>query len=165
MASLLGGTSRPADFANYKTSNPYALDSTLTVFGESPDQPDVLQRRFNFFDYAADGILNGSVTTTQYNFLAHVLLPTTTSFVINDRSAAAVLPYLLAPAAQRDYHDLLHLKPSFEFVPKSALVNYKNFSPAKFGVAKGLTPSANNFPVYTLYDGPPTARTISLTGS
>ena len=73
MAALLGGTARPPDFQTYATSNPYGTNATLTTFGESPNQPDVEQRRFNFFDYAADGILNGSVTTTQYEFLAHVL--------------------------------------------------------------------------------------------
>src|SRR4029077_15277536 len=47
MARLLGGTARSAG------------NGTTLPFGEQPDQPDALQRRFNFFDWAADGQLNG----------------------------------------------------------------------------------------------------------
>src|SRR5205807_999253 len=45
MARLLGGTARSA------------INTSFTATGEQPDQPDVLQRRFNFFDYAVHGHL------------------------------------------------------------------------------------------------------------
>ena len=151
MARLLGGTARPPIGPGI---NPLGQPTSETTFQESPNQPDVLQRRFNFLDYAADGTLNGSVTIAQLGVLAHTMLPTPDAFVINDRQRASVAPYLLAPTAQRNYHDLLHLKPSYMFIPKSALTKYHNISPAQFRVSRGLRPSASDFPVYTLFDGP-----------
>ena len=50
MAALLGGT------ATYSAVEP-GLNNE--VFNENPDDPAAEQRRFNFFDYAADGQLNG----------------------------------------------------------------------------------------------------------
>jgi hypothetical protein len=151
MARLLGGTARTGPDTD--KSNPYGVDPTVTLYQEQPDQPDVLQRRFNFFDYAADGNLNGSVTTDQLTVLAHNLLPMPDSFVINNRQKASVDGYLLNPTAQRDYHNLLHLLPKYEFVPKSALVKYKNVSPSIFHVARGTSPYAGAFPAFTLFGG------------
>ena len=60
MAALLGGT------ATYSAVEP-GLNNE--VFFENPDDPGAEQRRFNFFDYAADGQLNGSVTVNEYKML------------------------------------------------------------------------------------------------
>src|SRR5207302_10225105 len=107
MARLLGGTD--------STPNPGP-----TFLGEQPDQPGALQRRFNFFDYAADGQLNGSVTIDQFKMLAHTLLPTPDAYVINDRQRASANGFLIDPHAIRNIHDLQHILPRYEFVPKSA---------------------------------------------
>jgi hypothetical protein len=154
MARLLGGTARIS-----------SMNSTPTLYQEFPDQPDILQRRFNFFDYAADGILNGSVTVAQLNMLVTKLLPEPDAFVIHDRQKSSVNGYLLAPAAQRNYHDLLHILPKFQFVAASnkLLKKYRGISPSKFHVQRGLAPSTSIFPVYTLYDGPPTQQLVSGT--
>ena len=45
-----------------------------TVFNENPDQPRAEQRRFNFYDYAADGQLNGSISINEFKMLGHTLL-------------------------------------------------------------------------------------------
>jgi cell division septation protein DedD len=146
MARLLGGNARaPAS----------AGAAGLNAVGEQPDQPDVLQRRFNFFDYAANGSLTGGVSTAQLTMLAHNLLPSPTSFVVTDRQAASASGYLLAPTAKRNYVNLQHLLPKYEWVPKGALIKYRNISPARFHVNRGVQP-AFAFPVYTLYDGPTT---------
>ncbi len=108
MARLLGGTARPP--GNSSTST-----------GEMPDLPDVLQRRFNFFDYAADGQLNGSITIDELKMLAHTLLPTPDSFVVNDRQRASANGFLVEPTAIRDYTQLQHILPKYQFVPKGAL--------------------------------------------
>ena len=113
----------------------------------------MLQRRFNFFDYAADGNLNGSVTISQLNMLSHNLLPSPDSFVIVDRQRASANGYLINPTAQRNYTDLQHILPQYQWVPKSALTRYRNISPAQFKVDRGVQPGTT-FPLYTLYDGP-----------
>ena len=53
MARLLGGTSTYAQ--------PEAGINNQ-VFNENPDQPAALQRRFNYFDYLANGQLKGGIT-------------------------------------------------------------------------------------------------------
>ena len=84
MARLLGGTA----------TTPAAAPSIL---GEQPDQSGALQRRFNFFDYAADGQLNGSVTIAQFKMLAHTLLPAPDAYMITDRQRASANGFLIAP--------------------------------------------------------------------
>ena len=37
--------------------------------------------------------------------------------------------------SKRNFRDLQHLSPKFEFVPKSALTKYRNVSPNQFGVS------------------------------
>ena len=86
MARLLGGTARIAP-------------TTLTVFSEQADQPDVLQRRFNFFDFASDGQLNGMITIDQFKLLAHNLLPLPDQYMIVDRQRASANGFLLDPEA------------------------------------------------------------------
>lgn len=164
MARLLGGTARPsAPLAANTTADPlasFSIDAAsagtathgLTLFNEQPDQPDVLQRRFNFFDYAADGQLNGSVTIEQLKQLSHTLLPTPDAFAINDRQRSSANGWLLDPEAQRNYTDLQSILPQYEFVPRSALLRYRNISPARFKIDRGLQPGTT-FPVFTLFDG------------
>ncbi|MFO0950895.1 MAG: hypothetical protein U0835_07010 [Isosphaeraceae bacterium] len=145
MARLLGGTARP----------PASQGLTgLTLAGEQPDQPDVLQRRFNFFDYAADGTLNGSVTIPQLTVLAHNLLPLPDSFVVVDRQRASANGYLVDPNAKRNFADLQHILPTYQFVSKSQVARFRNISPAKFHVDRGLVPGTT-FPVYTLFSSGP----------
>ena len=50
------------------------------VFNENPDDPAAEQRRFNFFDYAADGQLNGSVTINEFKMLGRILLPSPNAY-------------------------------------------------------------------------------------
>ena len=66
MAALLGGT------ATYSAVEPGINNE---VFNENPDDPAAEQRRFNFFDYAADGQLNGSITMNELKMLSRILLP------------------------------------------------------------------------------------------
>ena len=61
MAALLGGT------ATYSAVEPGINNE---VFNENPDDPAAEQRRFNFFDYAADGQLNGSITMNELKMLS-----------------------------------------------------------------------------------------------
>ena len=167
MARLLGGTARIAPVAGFVGStdptatgyngNEYisANSTTYTAasYNDNPEQPDVLQRRFNFFDYSADGNLNGSVTISQLSMLQHNLLPSPDSFVIVDRQRASANGYLINPTAQRNYTDLQHILPKYQWVPKSALTRYRNISPAQFKVDRGVQPGTT-FPLYTLYNGP-----------
>ena len=55
------------------------------VFNENPDHPAAEQRRFNFFDYAADGQLNGSITINEFKMLGRTLLPSPDAYTIIDR--------------------------------------------------------------------------------
>jgi hypothetical protein len=129
MARLLGGTEAA-------TLVSPGLD------GYTPGEPNALQRRFNFFDYAADGQLNGSISIAQYQMLAHTLLPSPDAFVVVDRQRASMNHYLLDPNAFRNYTNLQHLKPSYVWVPPGKSVNgrpsyltrFRNVSPAQFGI-------------------------------
>ena len=138
MARLLGGTARirSADF---------------TLFGEEPDQPDVLQRRFNFFDFAGDGQLNGMITIDQFKLLAHNLLPLPDQYVIVDRQRASANGFLLDPEARRNFTELQHVKPGYQFVPKSVVGRFRNISPAIFGVNRGQSPNRSG-PFYAAFD-------------
>jgi hypothetical protein len=144
MARLLGGTARPPG-------------EGFTFFGEQPDQPDVLQRRFNFFDYVADGQLNGSVTIDQLKMLAHTLLPKPDAFVINNRPKASTNGFLVDPTAHRNFQDLQHIKPTYQFVPARAFLKYRGLPPDRFTVNR-LGPGdtlLNQFPVYELFSNTP----------
>jgi hypothetical protein len=143
MAALLGGTARIPETGS-------------TLFGEQPDQPDVLQRRFNFFDYAADGQLNGGITLQQFRMLAHTLLPTPDAFTITDRQRASANGFLLDPGAHRNFTDLQHLLPSSMFVPRSALLKYRNITPDRFGVntlVPGVDSILSQGPSFALFSG------------
>ena len=111
----------------------------------------MLQRRFNFFDYAADGQLNGAVTIAQFRVLAHNLLPAPDAFVVVDRPRSSVNGYLLSPTPDRDYANLQHLKPNYVWVPATTVARYKNVSPARFHVGRGQLPGAVG-PVFTLFE-------------
>jgi hypothetical protein len=141
MARLLGGTS----------TTPAAPSTSV---GELPDQAGTLQRRFNFFDYAADGQLNGSITIPEIKMLAHTLLPTPDSFVITDRQRASANGSLLDPNAARNFQGLQHLLPRYMFVPKGVLRKYRNISPDRFGVnrlVRNVDLPGNQYPVWTLF--------------
>ena len=128
MAALLGGT------ATYSAVEPGVNN---LVFNENPDDPAAEQRRFNFFDYAADGQLNGSITMNELKMLSRILLPAPDAYAITDRQRASANGFLLDPTAQRNFVALQHILPTFEWVPKSAVKKYRNISPMKFGVDKG----------------------------
>ena len=145
MAALLGGT------ATYSAVQP-GLNNE--VFNENPDDPAAEQRRFNFFDYAADGQLNGSITMNEFKMLSRILLPAPDAYTIIDRQRASANGFLLAPTAQRNFVALQHILPTFEWVPKSAVKRYRNISPMKFGVDQGIQPGFT-FPLYTLFDATP----------
>ncbi len=156
MARLLGGTARIAG------------NSTTSAF-ESPDQPDVLQRRFNFFDYAADGQLNGSVSIDEFKVLAHTLLPTPDAFVVNDRQRSSANSFLVDPTAKRDFTELQHILPNYQFVPKGAFLKYRNISPARFKVNRlvpGVDSILRQLPVYALFSsGGPTSPSVITNAS
>ncbi len=165
MAALLGGTGAAVSAGSTEFGT--GTVSTNGTNGESSDQPDspaALQRRFNFFDYAANGSLKGAIPISSFPILARTLLPPPDAFRIIDRQASSGNGYLIAPTAQRDYKNLQHLLPTYVWVPKSALVKYRNVSPAAFGIAKGLDPLTSS-PRYTLFDVPNTASTNSNTVS
>ena len=141
MAALLGGT------ATYSAVEP-GLNNT--VFNENPDDPAAEQRRFNFFDFAADGQLNGSVTINEFKMLGRILLPPPDAYDVVDRQRASANGFLLAPTTKRNFVALQRTLPQFQWVPKSAVKKYRNVSPAQFGVAKGQSPGTT-FPLYTLF--------------
>jgi hypothetical protein len=158
MARMLGGTARTGNVSVNSTSPDLNFDRTdlvvgtgQTALGETPDQPDALQRRFNLLDYAADGQLNGGVTLDQLRVLAHTLLPTPDAFTVVDRQRASANGYLIDPRPFRNFSDLQHIKPSYAFVPPYQLKRYRNISPARFGVNRGI-PARLQTPVYTLFD-------------
>ena len=124
----------------------------VTAAGEAVDEPDALQRRFNFFDYAADGQLNGALSTAQLQMLAHTLLPLPDAFTITDRARASANGFLLDPTANRNFQELQHLLPSAEVVNPKIVHRFANYSPAKFKVDAGRdqTPG-NTFPLYALF--------------
>ncbi len=100
MANLLGGTA---------TYGPVEAGINNEVFNENPDQPAAEQRRFNFFDYAADGQLNGSITTNELRMLSRTLLPSPDAYTIIDRQRATANGFLLAPSTPRNFAALQHL--------------------------------------------------------
>ena len=142
MAALLGGT------ATYGAVEP-GLNNQ--VFNENPDDPAAEQRRFNFFDYAADGQLNGSITMNELKMLSRILLPAPDAYAVTDRQRASANGFLLDPTAQRNFVAMQHTLPQFQWVPESAVKKYRNISPMKFGVDKGVQPGFT-FPLYTLFD-------------
>lgn len=158
MARLLGGNARTGN-ANVNSPSPdlnYARTTLVvgtgqTALGETPDQPDALQRRFNLLDYAADGQLNGGITLDQLRVLAHTLLPTPDAFTVVDRQRASANGYLIDPKPFRNFSDLQHIKPTYAFVPPYQLKRFRNISPARFGVNRGI-PARLQTPIYTLFD-------------
>ena len=103
MAALLGGT------ATYSAVEP-GLNNE--VFNENPDDPAAEQRRFNFFDYAADGQLNGSITMNELKMLSRILLPSPDAYAVTDRQRASANGFLLDPTAQRNFVALQHILPT-----------------------------------------------------
>ena len=142
MAALLGGT------ATYGAVQPGLNNED---FNENPDDPAAEQRRFNFFDYAADGQLNGSVTINEFKLLGRIVLPSPNSFAITDRQRASANGYLLDPTAQRDFVALQHTLPTFQWVSAAQIKKYRNISPMQFGVGLNQTPGTY-LPLYTLFD-------------
>ncbi len=142
MAALLGGT------ATYGSVQPGINNE---VFNENPDDPAAEQRRFNFFDYAADGQLNGSVTINEFKMLGRILLPSPNAFAITDRQRASANGYLLNPTAKRDFVALQHILPTYQWVSAAQVKKYRNVSPAQFGVGQNQTPGTY-LPLYTLFD-------------
>jgi hypothetical protein len=143
MARLLGGTATLPGGPG------------VTGYGETTDNPNVLQNRFNYFDYAADGQLNGSITISQLKQLAHTLLPPPTSYKITNRQQASLNPFLLAPNAHRNFQDLQHIKLNYAVVPARLYQKYKGISPDRFGVnrlGQGVVVTSQ-FPVYELFTG------------
>ena len=153
MANLLGGTA---------TDGPVEAGINNEVFNENPDQPGAEQRRFNFFDYSADGQLNGSITTNQLRMLSRTLLPSPDAYTIIDRQRASANGFLLAPAVPRNLVALQHLSPRFEFVPKEAVAKYRNISPDQFTIGRGEFPG-RYLPLYTLFDDSPDSSSSTNT--
>ena len=155
MARLLGGTSSTA-LPETGLNN--------TTWNENPDQPAVLQRRFNYFDYLANGQLKGGISIQSFKMLARTLLPLPDQYVIVDRQRASANGYLVDPTAQRNFVSLQQLLPSYMWVPKSAraswksLAQYRNVSPARFGIDRNVRPGTT-FPLYTLFAVGPVADT------
>src|SRR5208337_471810 len=143
MAALLGGT------ATYAQPEAGINNS---VFNENPDQPAALQRRFNYFDYLANGQLKGGISISSFKMLANTLLPQPDAYVIVDRQRASANGFLVAPLAQRNFVELQHLLPKYMWVPASAIKKYRNLSPANFGVNRNEKPGTA-LPFYSLFGG------------
>jgi hypothetical protein len=149
LARFLGGTARIP-----------TTGFQVTGAGENPDQPNVLQRRYNFFDYAADGQLNGVISIDQYKMLAHRLMPSPDAFVVTDRQRASQNGYLLSPNHIRNYADLKQLKPSFVWVSPGQMRRFSragshfagHLSPNQWGVGRRTLPSTIT-PLFTLFEG------------
>lgn len=133
MARLLGGT------ASISQNDIYS-----TFQGEDPEQPDVLQRRFNFLDFAADGQRNGAVSIEQLTQLAHTLLPAPNSFSVPDRLRSSTSGYLVNPNAPRGTRDLQYLSKNWAFINAAKVKRFRNLSPAQLGVRGG--------PAFSLYE-------------
>ncbi len=162
MARLLGGTATydagATEFVQRSNlSSPSVL--TVTQLEDVPDPAGVLARRFNYFDFAADGQINGFLTLDQIKALSQSLLPRPDSFSIIDRTRSSANTYLLDPEALRNYNEITKLNYSWVYATAANLKKYRNFSPAQWGVNKGQNDRSN--PVYALYDGPPTITTRS----
>ena len=143
MAALLGGT------ATY--AQPEAGINNM-VYNENPDQPAALQRRFNYFDYLANGQLEGAISISSFKMLADTLLPQPDSYVIIDRQRASANGFLVAPSAVRNFVNLQHLLPKYMFVPPSAIEKYRNISPNMFKVNFNARPGTA-LPFYSLFGG------------
>ena len=105
MARLLGGTS---------TLCPAGSRHQQQVFNENPDQPAVLQRRFNYFDYLANGQLKGGITIESLKMLGNTLCcPSPIPYVIVDRQRASANGFLVDPTAVRNSSNLQHLLPRY----------------------------------------------------
>lgn len=154
MARLLGGTDR-IDPNN----------ATPTFFGERPDSPDVLQRRFNFLDFAAHGKLTGSISIQELTMLAHTLLPPPDSFVVTDRQRASVNGFLLEPTPTRNYIDLRHLLPTYVWVPRTILRRWRGVPPGAFGINFGQPKTATGPYQYDLFSNVPKASNQPSTGT
>ena len=141
-AALLGGTD------TYGAVEPGLNNED---FNENPDDPAAEQRRFNFFDFAADGQLNGSVTINEYKMLGRILLPSPDAFAVTDRQRASANGFLLNPTAKRNFVQLQRTLPGFQWVSAAQIKKYRNVSPAQFGVDQNVTPG-QSFPLYTLFD-------------
>lgn len=162
LARFLGGTASPTydnpgtgpdQFITDVVTSPLARLG-FTSQGEQPDQPDALARRFVFFDWVADGKVDGAVTIDQYTMLAHTLLPPPDQFVITDRPRGSSGGFLVDADAIRNISDLQRLLPSYAFVTGAgAWKRYVglNYSPNKFGVNKAV-PALLQSPTYTLFD-------------
>ena len=160
MARLLGGTSTfQAGETEYSllssTSGVQGVLST-TPLEDVPDPSGALARRFNFFDYAADGQLNGFLTVDQIKLLAHTLLPSPSDFTIIDRTRSSANAYLLDPEALRNYNEITKLNYNWVYASRtewqSALKKFRGFSPAQYGVNAGLNDRID--PTYVLFEGP-----------
>jgi hypothetical protein len=145
MARLLGGTAT--------TSRP-ELGVNNTSFYENPDQPGALQRRFNFFDYAANGELKGAVAIDSLKMLTGTLLPKPDDYVVVDRQRASANGFLLDPDAQRNTTALQHKLPRFMWVPGSTVARFRGMNPARFKINRNEAPGSY-LPSYTLFDGTP----------
>ncbi|MFM7128935.1 MAG: hypothetical protein ACKO0V_06215, partial [bacterium] len=162
MARLLGGISTYDAGATEFVQRSSLTSSTslvTTPLDDVPDPAGVLARRFNYFDYAADGQINGYLTLDQIKTLAQTLLPKPDGFSIIDRTRSSANTYLLDPEALRNYNDITKLNYSWVYATAANLKKYRGFSPAQFGVNKGQNDRSN--PVYALYDGPPTITSKS----
>jgi hypothetical protein len=138
MARLLGGTARIAGEA-------------FTITGETPDPVNVLQRRYNFFDYAANGELKGVVSIDQYRMLAHRLLPSPDAYTVTDRQRASNTGWLVDPRPIRNTSDLQRLKPTYVWVPPAVAKRFESISPTRFHIGRNVLP-VNVPPYYTLFD-------------
>ena len=143
MARLLGGTA--------------TFDVGVTAYNNVPNPAGTLARRFNFFDYAGDGQLNGFITMDQIKVMAQTLLPKPDAFSIIDRTRASANTYLLDPEAVRNYNTITTLNYNWVYASRtqwqSTLKKFKGFSPSQYGVNKGLNDRID--PTYVLFDGVP----------
>jgi len=143
MARLLGGTARVPGQTN-----------PLTGAGEQPDQPDVLQRRFNFFDYAANGRLAGVISVADLKLLSQKLLPQPDTFVAVDRQRSSQTNFLLAPTQPRASSQLQHIIPSAQFIPAARVARFRGVSPDAFQIGRHRGRTVNPFttgPTFTLF--------------
>ena len=157
MARLLGGTARIPG-----TGNP------VTGGGDSPDQPDVLQRRFNFFDFAANGRLAGVISIADLKLLSQKLLPQPDAFVVIDRQRSSQTNYLLDPTQPRASFQLQHIVPRAEWIPASRVARFHGVSPNAFGIGRFKGRTVNPFstgPTFTLFDPSTTVQTTAANGS
>ena len=160
MARLLGGTARvpgespfdgPTNFVTDVVSGPIAPLGLTSQF-EQPGDPNVYQRRFNFFDFSADGKLDGVVSIQQFEVLAHTLLPSPDSFVITDRQRGSAGGYLVDGTPVRNWADFQRILPTYAFVPQQITQRYRNYTPNNFGINRGLgVNDAGAGPFYALF--------------